>query len=429
MRKDRFSRRALLKSMGVSGAMLPLLFSEKARGATPTGGVRRFFAMVYGNGARPNFYPTGNDFSAPFGKSIAPLEPFKSKMIMPIGLDYKNILDDGYQYDGHFTYCATLTGTREKKSESRKATGPSIDQMIADKLSGAGITTKTPLLTLGIRSTGDGCSVSWRSAGVQNAAQQQAQPVFNQLFSTVTMPPAQVDMLMKRRKSVLDFVGTELMSFGKRLGSEDRMKVEQHLVSIRDLENRLQGSGGGQAGAGCGKPTISAGDVAGNGKAMFDIVAMAFKCDLTRVATITISDDGGGDGTSFPWVGSSGDFHGVAHASNDAQMTAISNWFFTLYAGLAQQLDQAPEPGGTALDNSVLTSWSNMNEGADHFNGKIPITMVGSLGGFLKTNQVLRLPKEPHNKLLTTILHGMGMTEVPGVGATQYAGTFPQMIK
>jgi hypothetical protein len=427
MKKDlRFSRRALLKGLGVSGAVLPLIHADRSLAA---GGPKRFFAMVYGNGARPNFYPSGSDFSAPFGKSLAPLEPFKAKMIMPIGLDYKNILDDGYQYDGHFTYCATLTGTREKKSESRKAMGPSIDQLLADFI-GKSVTLKVPMLTLGIRSVGDGCSVSWRSAGVQNPAQQKADPVFTQLFSGVTMPPAQVDLLLKRRKSVLDFVGKELDAFGRRLGPEDRMKIEQHLVSVRDLESRLaaSSSAGGGGGANCGKPTVSTGDVQGNAKAMFDIVAMAFKCDLTRVATITISDDGGGDGTSFPWVGSSGDFHAVAHASNDAQMSSITNWFMTNYASLAKQLDETPELGGTVLDNSVLTSWSNMDEGANHYNGKIPITMIGSCGGYFKTGQVVRYSKVAHNKLLTTICNGMGLM-VPGIGAAQYNGTLTELVK
>jgi hypothetical protein len=426
MKKDRFSRRALLKTLGCSPIVIPLLQSELAQAQTKP---KRFFAMVYGNGARPNFYPTGNDFSQPLGKSIAPLEPFKAKMIMPIGLDYKHILDDGYQYDGHFTYCATLTGTREKRSESRKAMGPSIDQMISDHIATT-VKLKTPMLTLGIRSTGDGCSTSWRSAGVQNPAQQSAAPLLTSLFSGGTaMPPAQVDTLLKRRQSVLDFVGKELEAFGKRLGTEDRMKIDQHLVSVRDIEKRLGGAtSGGAAGAGCGQPMSKGSDAKGNGETMFEIVAMAFKCDITRVATITISDDGGGDGTSFPWAGSSGDFHGVAHASNDAQMTSISNWFFTNYANLAKQLDETPEAGATALDNSLLTSWSNMDEGANHFNGKIPITMVGSAGGYLKTGQVVRYSKQPHNKLLATICNAMGLM-VPGVGAAQYAGTFPELVK
>jgi hypothetical protein len=430
--KDRFSRRALLKGMGVSGALLPLIHAEKALAAGPTGAPRRFFAMVYGNGARPNFYPPAGvtDLTtAPLGASLKPLEPFKAKMNMPIGLDYKNLLDDGYQYDGHFTYCATLTGTREKKSESRKATDASIDQKISDNIAKS-VTLKAPLLTLGIRSVGDGCSVSWRSAGVQNPAQQSAAPLFTSLFSGTNMPPQLVDTQLKRRKSVLDFVAKELNAFGKRLGPEDRMKLDQHAVSVRDLETRLSGAAmaGGTGGANCGAPAKGGTDVPGNAKAMFDIIAVAFRCDLNRVATVTISDDGGGDGTSFPWVGASGDFHQTAHGSKDAQMTAITAWFMENMANLAAQLQATTEPGGTALDNSILTSWSNMDEGANHYNGKIPITMIGSCGGYFKQGQVVRYSKQAHNKLLATICNAMGLM-VPGIGAAQYAGNLPELVK
>jgi hypothetical protein len=431
--KDRYSRRAFLKALGASPAFLPLLNAERALGAGPTGLPKRFFALAFGNGVRPNFYPAGNDFSAPLGKSIAPLEPFKAKMIMPIGLDYKHILDDGYKYDGHFTYCATLTGTREKKSESRRATAASIDQMISDDI-GKRVQLKSPMLTLGIRSTGDGCSISWRSAGVQNPATQQAMPVFTRLFSgdvpTAPMGGApMIDLTLRRRKSVLDFVSKELTAFQGRLGTEDRVKIEQHTVSLRDLEKRLVtpvAPGGG--GANCSKPTIAGTSAEQNGRAMFDIVAMSFRCDLNRVATIAISDDGGGDGTSFPWVGSSGDFHAVAHASNDAQMTNICNWFMTNLASLARQLDETQEAGGTALDNSVLVTFSNMDEGNSHFNGKIPIVMLGSCGGYFKTNQIIRAPKEAHNKLLTSICHAMDLP-VAGIGAPQYAGVLPGLAK
>jgi hypothetical protein len=433
---DRFSRRAFIRRLGVSGAVIPLIYAERALGAGPTGSPRRFFAMVYGNGARPNFYPPAGvtDLTtATLGASLTPLMPFRSKMIMPIGLDYKNLLDDGFQYDGHFTYCAALTGTREKKSESRKATDASIDQKISDEI-GKTVNLKAPLLTLGIRSVGDGCSISWRSAGVQNPAQQNAAPLFTSLFSggggSVPMAPAQVDTLLKRRQSVLDFVGKELTAFGKRLGPDDRMKLDQHAVSVRELEKRLSSAPvtGGTGGANCGAPAKGGTDVPGNAKAMFDIIGVAFRCDLNRVATVTISDDGGGDGTSFPWVGASGDFHQTAHASKDAQMTAITAWFMTLMGGLAQQLDATPEPGGTALDNSILLSMSNMDEGANHYNGKIPITMLGSCGGYFKTGQAVRYTKMAHNKLLASICNGMGL-KVPGVGAAQYAGLLPEIIK
>ena len=109
-------------------------------------------------------------------------------------------------------------------------------------------------------------------------------------------------------------------------------------------------------------------------------------------------------------------------------MTNICNWFMTNVANLAKQLDETAEPGGTALDNSVLATFSNMDEGTSHFNGKIPIVMLGSCGGYFKTNQVIRAPKEAHNKLLTSICNAMDLP-VTGIGAPQYAGPLPGLAK
>jgi Protein of unknown function (DUF1552) len=385
--------------------------------------------VTHGNGViASSFYPPGSDLV--LGATLTTMEPFKAKMLMPVGLDYKHILDDGYQYDGHFTYCATLTGTREKKSESRKATGPSIDQMIADNIAKT-VALKAPLLTLGIKSVGDGCSTSWRAAGVQNAAELDPSRLFMRLFSSPNMPPAVVDNLRIRRQSVLDFVGKEIAAFGKRLGPEDRMKLDAHAQSVRDLEMQLRNAATpGASGANCMAPAIGTGkDVPALAKAMFDMTAIALKCDVTRVVTITMYDDGGGDGNSFPWLGVNSDYHQVAHGGSGsaASKIKIDNWIYSNVASLAQQLDATAEAGGTVLDHSVIATFSDMNDGADHFNGKIPITLTGSCGGYFKTGRVVKYTKEAHNKLLTTLCNAMGLM-VTNVGDPKYAGTLPELL-
>ena len=111
-----------------------------------------------------------------------------------------------------------------------------------------------------------------------------------------------------------------------------------------------------------------------------------------------------------------------------ALVLALTAWIMSNVANLASQLDAVQEPGGTALDNSILLTMSNMDEGANHFNGKIPITMIGSCGGYFKTNQVVRYTKGAHNKLLASICNAMGLM-VPGIGAPQYVGLLPELIK
>ena len=356
------------------------------------------------------------------------MEPFKAKMIMPIGLDYKHILDDGYRYDGHFTYCATLTGTREKKSESRKALGPSIDQMISDNIAKT-TPLKAPLLTLGIKSVGDGCSTSWRGAGQQNPMELDPMRSFTRVFSGAAMPPGTIDLTRQRQKSILDFVNKELTAFSRRLGSEDKFKIEAHAQSVRELEVRLNNAGSiGASAANCKGPAIAGGGTDKLAKAMFDITAVALKCDVTRVVTITMYDDGGGDGNCFPFLGVNSDYHAVAHGGSGsaASKIKIDSWIYSNVANLAKQLNDTPEGEVTALDNSVIATFSDMDDGTNHFNGKIPITLTGSCGGYFKTNKVLRYKGEAHNKLLASLCHAMGLM-VNGVGAAPYAGTLPEL--
>ncbi|HEY0710998.1 MAG TPA: DUF1552 domain-containing protein [Polyangia bacterium] len=432
MNKERFSRRALLKRLGASAAVLPLLHAERARAATASGFPKRFVAVTHGNGViASSFYPSGTELTAPLGATLSSMEPFKAKMIMPIGLDYKHIIDDGFRYDGHFTYCATLTGTREKRSESRKAMGPSIDQMIADDIAKK-VPLKAPLLTIGIKSVGDGCSTSWRAAGQQNVAELDPARLFARIFSGAAMPAGQIDIVRLRQKSVLDYLSKELGAFGKRLGTEDRLKIEAHTQSVRELETRLNNVANVSTGsATCTGPTVGTGKTTDAlAKAMFDITAVALKCDVTRVVTITMFDDGGGDGNSFPWVGVNSDYHAVAHGGGGsaANKIKIDNWIYSNVANLAKQLDDTKEGTGTALDNSVIATFSDMDDGTSHFNGKIPITLTGSCGGYLKTGKVYRYSGVAHNKLLTSLCNAMDLP-VTGVGAAPYAGNLPELAK
>ena len=130
---NKFSRRAVLAGLGASAAMLPLLHAEKAP-AADAGFPKRIVTVTWTNGVMASsFYPTGTELV--LGATLKPLEPYKSKIIMPVGLDQKVLLDmNNREYDGHFTYPCLFTGTAENVAESRKPQGPSIDQVIADSI-------------------------------------------------------------------------------------------------------------------------------------------------------------------------------------------------------------------------------------------------------------------------------------------------------
>ena len=223
----RFSRRAFLRGAGASAATVPLLFAEPVRGqgTTPDGAPRRFVSVAWGNGiVRPEFYPAGDELV--LGQVLQPLEPWKSKVLMPAGLDMKCLMDAGHRYAGHFSYGALLTGTYAK---GWKSAGKSIDTVIAEELRKKGVNRPALQLNLGIAPDGEG--TSWREAGVRNTSETDPARLYQTLFAGRNLSAPDLSKLRARRKSVLDFLTGELGVFSARLGTEDRMKIEAHTGS------------------------------------------------------------------------------------------------------------------------------------------------------------------------------------------------------
>ncbi len=434
MNKDRFSRRALLASLGASAAMLPLLSTERAHGADASGAPKRLVTVAWGNGVAPtDFYPQGADLT--FGTTLAALQPFQSKMIMPIGLDLTCIIDAAgdRQYDGHFAYPSLLTGMAQQTHEGDTGMGPSIDQAIGDSMTKAGVKILAPVLNLGVNVNNGPAPTTWRASGQKNTPETDPTNLFKRLFASASTPAPQLDLLRLRRQSILDFLGKDLTSFSTRLGTDDKLKIQAHLASIRDLETQLQASADTPAVV-CTAPTMPAAgtklDTPTKMKLMFDMGALAIKCDMSRVVTYDLYDDGGADGNNFPWLGISDDYHKIAHqgSAGYAAKTKIDGWIFSQVANLLTQLDATMEGGKTALDNSVVVTMNDMDEGADHYVGKMPYVLIGSCGGYFKSGGLVqRYTKTPHNKLLATLCNAMGLS-VTGYGDPKYPGTLSEIL-
>jgi hypothetical protein len=429
----RFSRRAFLAGVGASAAMVPLLHAERALGAPPGGFPKRFVSVIWTNGViQSDFYPMGTDLTtATLGGTLQAMVPYKAKMLMPQGLDQKVEIDamGGRQYDGHFSYPTLLTGTAQGVSQGRLAEGPSLDVVLAQAIAKSGAQLVLPELNIGIENQGDSQPCTWAAAEQQIKPETDPQRVFQALFSSVGMPPAQMDSLKLRRQSVLDYVHKDLAAFSARLGTADRVKIQAHMSSIEQLE-ALLGMGPAPSTTTCMPPTLGQiTDVPTTMKAMFTMAAIALQCDLTRVVTIEYGTDGGGDETSHAFLGLSDNWHKIAHAgaSQAADKIKIDSWIFSNVATLVGMLDSTMEGTGTALDNSVVMTATDMNDGADHYVGKIPFLLIGSCGGYFKTGKVVQYPDgTPHNKLLATIGNAMGVP-MTSFGAPGYEGTLPEL--
>ena len=438
MNADRYSRRALLKALGVGAGMLPLLHSERAVAATASGFPNRFIAVTWTNGiVSKDFYPVAGDLTAALPPVLSPLEAWKSKVLalrLTSGakspIQAKVMLDAGQQYGGHSAYPSLLTGTY-------KAASPSIDQLIATSITPPG--GASPLLNLGCRPGSS--STSWRGPGQKSTAETDPYRLFTKLFAGASLPTGTIDSLRARRKSVLDFVGGELTNFSNRVGTDDKVKIEAHLDSIRALEADMQAAAVPGAAPGmCAAPALPGtkpvfSQVANyylHTQFMMSLTSAAVKCGLASVVTLDLIDDGGGNSLTFPWLNiGSPDYHAIAHsgAGAYAQKTLIDQWFYSQVALMVKDLASATEGAGTALDNTVIMVCNDMNEGANHDISNLPFLLIGSCGGFFKTGRTVALPAAvPHNQLLTSVCHAMGMT-VAGVGDAKYPGDLDSVLK
>jgi len=447
MKTNKYSRRALLKGMGVGMGMLPLLNSERV--IAQSGGVaKRLITITWTNGTVPgDFYPAAGALTGTLPAILVPLDAWKSKILAMRGkgaknttggIDSKAMVDAGNTYGGHSAYPSLLTG-------SVGGTYASIDSLYSDSLKTSGFA--SPQLNLGARPYSS--STSWRAGKVKNTQETDPYRLYTRLFSGISATPATpgmpttaaTDPILARRKSVIDKLIPDLTAFAARLGTDDKAKVNAHLDSIRSIEMQLTAAPSVPTGAGCKPPPntpagltfTQVANFPSQVKLMMDIIAATVKCDLARAITIDLIDDGGGNSLTYPWLNiSSPDYHAIAHqgANGYTQKTQIDTWYYTQVANLVGQLASNPEGSSTSLDNSVILICNDMNEGSNHDVRGLPYLIVGSGGGFLKVGNCVQFPANvPNNQLLTSVLHAVGMTSVTGVGDAKYTGDLDSMLK
>ncbi|HVU50526.1 MAG TPA: DUF1552 domain-containing protein [Polyangia bacterium] len=394
--RERLSRRAFLRRLGASAAVLPLLDVERTPAAGPSGFPKRLVTIAWANGvAQSLFYPPGDDPTE--SPILAPLAPVKSKVTLVVGVDLRLMVDGGHGADGHFSGPCLFTGTYKNiGGQQCTATGASIDQVVATAAA-AQVQLPVPLLNICVQ--GASASTSYRADGSVNTGESDPVRLFNTLFASRALPPDQLAALKARRGSVLDYLTTELGSYGARLGTDDRVKVAAHLESIRQLEMSLAVAPADPTcvAAAPNEPGLPT-DYQGAMKAFSDLVATALRCDLTRAVSLVWADHGGSEPYAMPFLnlgGSDlaiGEVHAIAHLGPDGYplKSRIDGWYMSQLAYLAQALDGTPEGAGTILDNSLLVMGNAQAEGSTHRVDDIPFVLVGRAGGALRAGRVVR---------------------------------------
>jgi hypothetical protein len=423
MRHGKLTRRRVLQATGGLALGLPLLSALRAKADEETF-PKRLVLMFTPNGViHEGWWPTvTSETEFQLGAIHAPLEAYRDRLLIMKGIENsvaKNLTTGGPHQKGIgglYTGQGLQTGTFVDGcgAQAGWADGISVDQRAAGVI---GANTPLKSLELGVRALENDVQgrISYAGAGQPLPPMNQPLDVYNRLIQAPgfsDIPPA--DPVLARRRSVLDAVYSQFDLVGKRVGADDRAKLEGHLELVRDLERRMSASGNGL----CAQPEepplldpSSEVDMPTIAELEVDLLALSFACDLTRVGSLQI-------GTSlnrirYPWVDSLGEGHTLSHSADEgskAQLVARGKWHAGLLARLCDRLSEIKEGDGTALDNTVMVWCSEVSMGTTHAHTDMPFLVIGG-GWHFRTGRYLELGGVSHSGLLVSLLNALGVED------------------
>lgn len=411
------SRRQLLTALGLTGAglFLPSLGwrrgQAKAQAAEP---IRRVVIFVSGHGVvpetwrmrrdHPDFgnweYPFDNSDPMSFSETLRPLHAHREKLLVIEGLSQMSTLGD-YSTNNHAAGTEHIL-TAAKMINDNTAGGPSVDQIIANAVSVPGRIPSLELASLAGFPLGGYVNIA---AGQRAPLMDNPQAIFDRLFPPGSIPtggepqePTERERIRAARPSVLDLAAGEYETIAPRLGAEDRARLDQHRQMIRDLELRIGSIGELSCDAPPERPSITNNvDQLQIIRAEMELVAAAFACDLTRVATVQVAQFSNEEFGAPP-----GDVHqDFAHQTHSSevarqQMTNYNRVNADLFAHLLAQLDRYTEGDGTLLDNTAAI-WMNELATGPHELWQIPVVMAGSCGGKFRVGRYMSYAQDIPN--------------------------------
>jgi hypothetical protein len=399
-RSPKITRRTMLKGVGVTVALpwlesIPFLGSAPASG-TPTAFPRRFAALFMGNGISPrNWGAQGAGADMRLSRSLEPLAPFRPRLNVVSGLFNHNAIGVGIHpgQTGNI-----LSGARLQRGAVLHG-GVSVDQVLAARL---GEETTQPSLVLGCEQPITGyhetnfsmaysSHISWQDANSPVPMEVYPSQAFDSLFD---------NQGTRRTRSILDRVRDQAAALERRVSHADRAKLEEYLTSVREVERRVERTRAAQGRAeerarGRGRPALTMArpdnglpeDIREHMRLMCDIIALAFQTDKTRVATLLLCRDL--SGLFYPFLDVRIAHHPASHDDNSDAYERVTRYYVSQLAYLAGRLAAMPEGDTTVLDNSCLLFLSSMWSGSMHDSSKVPVLLVGGLGGALATGRVL----------------------------------------
>jgi len=426
--KKHIPRRTVLKAAGVTlglpflDAMVPASTALAQTAAVPRLRTGFFYlphgAIMYNTAHGPamdKWTPSGSGVDFKLSQILGSLDPYK-KYVTSFG-NLENAATAGSVHT--FTPATWLSATRPDTGSARAHMATTLDQVIAKVI---GQNTPLPSLEVASETTvqaaagsgGSYSTLSFRDAESPLPMEPNPRKVFLQLFGEGDTPRERAS-ISRQTGSLLDLILDGTKSLQRDLGSSDKAVLDAYLESVREIERRTQKAGAKDLSA-FSVPDAPVGAMDSfpeQVKLMFDLLALAYQADLTRVASYIMVAEG--TNRTYNHIGVPDSFHPVSHHANDIdrlnKLVKIQTWHVEQFSAFIKKMAETPDGQGSLLDHSIFMYGSNMSNSDMHNNYPEPNILVGGGAGKMKlVGQHIVLPERtPIANLHLTILQKVGV--------------------
>jgi len=420
--KKHLSRRTVLRGMGASvglpllQAMIPAGVALSKTAAAPK--PRMAFVYFPHGAVMDKWTPKTEGVLGDLPPILKPLDPFKKYLTVVSGLENKSAIAAPV----HAITPGTWLSCVPPRISHEPYGGITVDQVAAKHI---GQETPLPSLEIATEEQGGegscdrnyGCSygktISFRDPSTPLPMEHNPRKLFQQLFGAGDTADER-SLLAKEATSVIDLIRADAKDLERTLGPADRATLDEYLGTVREIERRVQKlsqrdlSAVSLPDAPSGIPSRFDEHI----QLMFDMLALAFQANLTRVATYMMAAEVSNQPYNF--IGISDAFHPLSHHQNNPQkldrLAKLQAWHTEVFAKFVKRLSQIDDGEGSMLDNSIILFGSNMSNSNLHDHFPLPTAIVGGGCGKVKGNQHLRYPdRTPIANMHVALLNRVGI--------------------
>ncbi len=432
------SRRGFLRGLGASIAlpalesMRPLLAAlpaGRAIATTASGAPLRMAYLYIPNGVNMDLWrPQGSASNYKMGETFKSMEAHRADFQVFSGFEQKNASAGVDGPGDHARGVASfLTSARARKTAGSDIhLGISADQVAAQAVQNLTRLSSLELSADGVRKSGQcdsgySCAyqfnLSWRSETQPMTPESSPRAVFERLFGTGSNKE-RAESLNRRyasKKSVIDFVQEDAKALRRSLGRNDRHKMDEYLIGVREIERQIEKMEalGVPIDPGVPEPKETPASYEEQLRLMMDMMVLAFKTDSTRISTFLMAHDG--SNRSFREIGVSDGHHSISHhqqkPDNLAKIAKIDKFYIDQLAYFLERLKATEDVDGKSLlHNSMIVYGGCISDGDRHNHDDLPIVVAGNAGGAFTPGRHVELGQEvPLSNLYLRMLNEFGV--------------------